>query len=213
MNRVLEDRALIDTFQHIWENAGLDVRDINPFGVRNFDNLMDGIWNDTVGFWTPDIIFVAKGTVDPSPYYIRVKPMNPNGTGVLCHGPHKDTHCVGPHGKTGYTALINTQTYNPACRPQSLWRVDRYGKFIMENGAPKIFTGYFGANIHHGDAYKIEEYIGIWSAACQVYQDKADFGVLMNTVLSSGMYKNNPACLFNYYLMDYSEMPDEVVIV
>ena len=214
MNKIVENKTLIDTFSDIWKNGGLDVRDVNPFGIRNFDNLMGGVWNDTVGFWEPDrMIFVAKGTVDPSPYYIREHPMNPAGTGVMCHGPHKNTHCVGPHGKTGYTALVNTHDYNPKCQPQDLWRVDRDGKFIMENGSPKIFSGYFGANIHHGNAYAIEDHIGAWSAACQVFQDIKDFNILMDAVLSSEMYKADKACLFNYYLFDKNEMPVEVIIL
>lgn len=213
MNKIIESSSMIETFRHIWENAGLDVRGVNPFGIRNFENLLDSVWNDTVGFWTDRMIFVAKGTVDPSSYYIRDHPMNPLGTGVMVHGPHFDTHCVGPHGKTQYTALINTRELNPRCQPQQLWRVDRYGHFIQENGRPKIFTGYFGANIHRGDAYKIEEHIGVWSAACQVYQDIKDFNILMDEVLSSDMYKANKRCLFNYYLMDHTELPSELVII
>lgn len=213
MNRIIQRPDLLDSLKTIWEGMGLDVRDVNPFGIRNYDNLMDSVWNDTVGFWTPELVFVARGTVDPSSYYIRDHPMNPAGTGVMCQGPHRDTHCVGPHGKTQYTALINTRELNPRCRPQNLWRVDRNGKFIMENGVPKIYTGYFGANIHHGNAYQIEAHIGIWSAACQVYQDIKDFNILMDAVLSSDMYKANKKCLFNYFLFDKADVTDDEMII
>lgn len=214
MNKIIESSSWLNTFSNIWNNAELEVRDINPFGIRNYENLLDSVWNDTVGFWIPGkMIFIARGTVDPSNYYIRDNPMNPAGTGVLCLGPHKDTHCVGPHGKTGYAALINTHDLNPKCQPQRLWRVGRGGEFKLDaEGRPRVYEGYFGANIHHGDAYRIEEHIGVWSAACQVYQDINDFNILMDAVLSSEMFKADKTCLFNYFLFNNTEMPAEVII-
>ena len=206
--KTIYDFKIIDTLNGMLSDNGHDVDEINFFGIRNLNNLEDGIYNDTIGYWTQEKICMAKGTTDPSSYYIKENPMNPEGTAIMVTGYHDDIWVVGMHplGTTSYQALVNT-AYGKKCKPQKVNRLTKDFQLVMEiSKIPKVFEGFFGCNLHHGKGWEIDNHIGGWSAGCQVYQDIEDFATMMKDVFNSESYKKDIHVPFSYSLTTELEM-------
>lgn len=212
--QIIKDRATIDFLTDRWVVSGMYFKEIQFFGVRNFDTIKESVFDDTIGILTEDTIYLMKGTTDPSKTYIKDRPMNPNGTAVMCLGSQQDIWCVGQHplGKSHYTALVNTGA-NPNCKQQEVWRLDKDFKFKVDSSNNRIiYKGYFGCNFHRASEFKIEDHIGGWSAGCVVVQDIADFNEVMKLVYNTEMYKKDKACTFSLLMLDKGEVTTELTV-
>jgi len=184
--------------KNLYKKYGAAEEEINFFGVRNEDDQRKDIWNDILGLFSGEDLYMFLGTTDPGDYFTR-NPMNPKGTAHLCLGFHKRIWRVDKHKKK-YTALCNRW----GCNKQKVWRdVD---KDFKQTKKDIIDIGYFGVNLHRASAMTLLQNIGRYSAGCQVIRSNEDFGKLMSVVLNSKTYKKNKLATFNYFLFDKSQI-------
>ena len=97
--------------------------DLNIIGVRNLNSTRANLFDDEIhivykerGFWVDEY---APATTDPSTYYLQDPNYRANdGVAILCHPQQiRSGYVLGPHGKTGYTALVNRGK-----NPTKVWR-------------------------------------------------------------------------------------------
>ncbi len=182
----------LDNFKNLYLKHSVSLQPLNIFGIRDESNQDKDVWNDIIGYFTDTEIKFYKGTTDPGRYW-TINKLNPLGTAHLCLGYHKDIWKLEKHRKK-YIALCNTWQ----CEPTTVWRdINKDGKFDHQN--EKIYTGYFGINLHRAHKIYRTTYIGKYSAGCQVIQNPALFTNLIQQAYKSNMEK------FSYFLFDYNE--------
>lgn len=200
--RKIESPILISYIMNKYNDHGAKIEEINLFGVRNKERLKDSVYNDTIGLFTNDFIILAKGTTDPSAYYIETHPINKNGTAIMCLGFHENIWVVDKHGKAQVTALCNRRW--KGCRKQRVRRLDTKFNYNKQG----IFTGYYSCNFHPASKYNLSDHIGKWSAGCIVTRDYSEFQEFMRIVLNSKMKKKK----FSFFLFDKEEIIEELII-
>jgi hypothetical protein len=167
-------KALVETRGHKFFDEGN--YNINIVGVRSkttkagkFD---DHIYVAYRSKGRP-IVFEAKATLDPGTKYL-LSPLNRKGTAIIAPGQYRGAYKIGIHGRSwksgGYKALEQK-------KPMFYYRdnnkdriLDRYGNKSYENGK---------TNIHRASKWKIEQWVGGYSAGCQVVQNSKKFDQLM----------------------------------
>lgn len=122
-----------------------------------------------------------------------LKPVNPKGAGIIVAGQYKDVYIKGLH--KGKEALVQFGTFK-VYRDNNKDSILDYDKTTIENAKN---TGF---NIHHASEWKISDFIGLYSAGCQVHKNvnhfKKVFMYLINTSVSAG---------FNFF--DYTLIEEE----
>jgi len=197
MAKIITEGNLISQIMAEYLVKGYPIEENNIFGIRNDNKLDEGIWNDVIGYWTEEKIWLAQGTTDPSPYYIVYHPMNKTGTAMMVPGYHEKIWVIDRHGKSQYTALCNRRWKR--CEKQQVWRLDKNYHRIDEDGEPKVFAGYFSCNLHRGDKFQPLPKIGPYSGGCQVIQDPNDFDEFMENMINSGQE------FFSYMLFEQGD--------
>jgi len=169
---------------------------VNIIGIRNMDGRVnkfdDGlltIYRDTHKRWLVDSYQI---TTDPGLYWLR-KPMNVNGTAILCPGQYRGAYKIDKHrGK--YDALCQRGS------PLSVWR-DGNRDSIHDMNDDTIATGYFGINIHKAGRNSTQ--VDKWSAGCQVFKNDGDFKELMMTARAAEKQFGNS---FTYTLLESTDL-------
>lgn len=164
---------------------------VNVVGVRTskyrsnkFDDFLFLFFQDGAGRW---IVKQYECTTRPGLPHLRT-PINPDGTAILVPSQYLSTYKVDLHaGK--YPALCQR------LKPVMVYRDNNEdAKFDFPVGS--IQEGMFGINIHA--AGMDSEYVGRWSAGCQVLKRKRDFNDFMHWInVSRKMYGNS----FSYTLL------------
>jgi hypothetical protein len=146
-------------------------------------------WKDNDDKWVGKWYTV---TTDPGTYYLKVKQLSDLGTAILKEGQYKDVYKIGPHGKTGYTALTQLGGKVTVYRDYN-----RDAILDFNNGREEV--GYFGINIHRAGSKGTTKDVGEWSAGCQVFESADDFADFMSLVQKQKeLYGNS----FTYTLID-----------
>jgi len=129
-----------------------------------------------------------KATTDPGTFWLK-NPSYPEGTAILKEGLYY--YKIGMH-QNKYKALVQA-------KPVTVMRdYDRNAILDFKNG--KLFTGWFGINIHHALAKGKTFLIDKFSAGCQVFQSAGDFEQFMALCeRHRSLYGN----LFTYALIDF----------
>lgn len=192
-------------YQHL-DAEGYEFNEYNLFGVRNFKGIKEGIFNDSLCLLGDNELFICAGTTDPSPYYIREKPMNANGTAVLLEGLQPKIWMVGPHGKARVTGLINGWRFGFGTKKQRVKRLNKDFKFTG-----KIYKGWFACNFHPHFNRTTPDYIGRNSAGCQVPREKRDFEAIMSRITGSSEYKSNKRTLYSYYIFTQNSLAGKMI--
>lgn len=148
--------------------------DLNIIGVRNLSSKEGNLFDDELhiiykerGFWVDEY---GPATTEPGRYYLAKKDYRPDGVAILkCPQQIKGGYILGPHGQTGYEALVQRKAPVTVIRD-----ADKDGE-LDYNG--KEDTGYFGINIHRASlkGNGVTAAVDVWSAGCQVWQDVRDF--------------------------------------
>jgi len=148
--------------------------DLNIIGVRNLSSRQGNLFDDEIhiiyrerGFWVDEF---GKATTEPGRYYLEKKDYRKDGVAILkCPQQIRSGYILGPHGQTGYEALVQRNA------PVTVIRDPDMDGELDYDGVED--TGYFGINIHRaslrGDG--VTEKVGVWSAGCQVWQNVKDF--------------------------------------
>jgi len=196
--KLIEDQSMMLRLMAAYVAGGYEIQPVNMFAVRNSNKLEDGIWNDRLGYWDEKgHILIARGTTDPSPYYIHYHPMNRAGTAMMVSGYQKNIWVEDRHGKSQYTALCNRRWKR--CGKQKVVRLDKnYQPVKNKSGGVRIFEGYFCCNFHRGDKFKPLPKIGPYSGGCQVIQDPHDFAAIMVDVIGKQKF-------YSYYMFEHWE--------
>lgn len=128
-----------------------------------------------------------KATTYPGRYWLEHL-MNSDGTAVLLEGHYRDVYRVGLH--KGKEALVQ-------CGPMTVAR-DTDLDDTPDIDEMAVQTGVFGINIHR--AGLVSEYVGKWSAGCQVISREADFTEFMSIVKG---FEKAGQTRFSYTLVRY----------
>ena len=91
-----------------------------------------------------------------------LNPVNPKGAGIIVEGQYKDVYIKGLH--KGYPALVQFGTFK-VYRDNNKDVILDYNPLTIESAKN---TGF---NIHRASKWKISEFIGLYSAGCQVHKD------------------------------------------
>lgn len=91
-----------------------------------------------------------------------LNPINPKGAGIIVEGQYKDVYIKGLH--KGYPALTQFGTFK-VYRDKNKDSILDYDPLTIENAKN---TGF---NIHRASQWKIVDFIGLYSAGCQVHKN------------------------------------------
>ncbi len=154
---------------------------LNLFGIRTKESQSDK-FDDIVGCAfinesaVPSILSYAA-TTDPGKHWLQ-NPMRKEGCAILVPGQYKEVYSAGKHqGK--YEAFVQTSKMfyvrdnnKDALLDFSLYRdPEKYKK--------NMIWDIIGSNIHRASEWNIINFIGQWSASCQVVQDPKNFKKLI----------------------------------
>ena len=169
---------------------------VNIIGVRNtngrankFDDFMVVVYRDAHKRWSVDSYQI---TTDPGFYWMK-KPMNVNGTAILCPGQYRGVYRIDKHrGK--YDALCQRGG------AVTVWRdSNRDLKHDIDDNTK--MTGYFGINLHKGG--RNSSGVNKWSAGCQVIAANDDWTKFMKICRKArNVWGNN----FTYTLIDSKDI-------
>jgi hypothetical protein len=163
---------------------------LNIFGIRAKGGTTN-TFNDLIGcFYTDEggaqIVHAFKGTTDPGQYYME-NLLNKQGCAVLTKGQWRGCWKLGKH--RDYAALQQVKSV-------TVYRVPD-GKYAPGNPYTTD-DGIFGINIHRADDDRIAQFIGKYSAGCQVIQRPEDFNAFIRLCRKSAA-KYGPG--FSYTLL------------
>lgn len=171
---------------------------LNIVGVRNpstainsFDDRVVLVYRDDSGCQQAVEYSI---TTDPGEYYTRTKLLNKAGAAILVPGQYRDVYKIGLHHKK----------YEALCQLGGKVRVWRDGnRDDRLNRSGTIHEGWFGINIHRGNAAGRTNRVGRYSAGCQVFQNAGDFEVLMSMASKSRDRRGNH---FTYTLLEEADL-------
>lgn len=176
MNRLslqlANDCNLIDKFSRIAKRKGYVIftnngksYNLNLWGVRSIDketrtynDSLVTFWQDIEGSWHKNVYDI---TTDPSNESL-LKPINSKGCAILVEGQYRSLWKKGKH-KGEYDALVQ---YKPCIVARDNNKDDKLD--IVKTTFEK---GMFGINCHRASSWKVVDYIGLYSAGCQVHKD------------------------------------------
>jgi len=192
---IVDSKEEIQSMYEFLDKEGYEFNECNPFGIRDYSGIEKGVYNDTIGLLCENEMYLFKGTTDPSPYYIEKKPMNANGTAVMCSGLQHKIWMVGSHARR-CIGLINGWRGRHGTKRQTVKRLDKKYRFKK-----KIYRGWFACNLHPAFDNNFS-YIGRNSAGCQVIANEKEFQQYMGYIMISDEYKANKHTLYSYYLFE-----------
>jgi len=168
---------------------------LNLIGVRSKDRQAD-TFNDLlcVAFEQKNepVLKTYPITTDPGVFY-RKRPINAHGTAILAPGHYPKCWTFGAHrGK--YRALVQRG-------PMTVYR-DNDKDGLIDDGLPAE-TGYFGINLHYASVNNYTMRVDHFSAGCQVFQRKDDFGEVMDL---AGKSAKKYGAWFSYTLLIEEEL-------
>lgn len=158
-----------------------EVGAINIFGIRSktsksdkFDDL-GGVAYKIVGgqtfvdhFWM---------TTDPGKHWLT-SPMNKDGTIILVPGQYKNVYTKGLHnGDYDCFKQVGQMAYVRDYNKDTTLDFDLYRN--PEERKIRLFWGVNGTNLHRASKWKILEFVGPYSAGCQVVQRAETFEKLL----------------------------------
>jgi len=193
VNKYLED--LIS----IYNRNGWEIQEINTGAIRNLEGLESDGFNDILFHFsiTKNFLKIARGTTDPSAYYIKTGGIPKTGAPFLCSGFQEKIYCMDKHLQK-YPALCNREW--KGCYPQRYIR-DANRNFKLDENE-KVVKGYASMNVHHAGSVP-SEFIGKDSAGCQVYMYKIDQEEQVNDLKAEKMYYGTKnITLWNYAIFE-----------
>jgi hypothetical protein len=172
-------KALVEKNGYLFFDEGN--LNLNIVGVRS-KNRKAGRFDDMIyvayRHLGKECLYAMKATVDPGRKYL-LAPLNKKGTAIIAPGQYKGVYKIGIHGRSwksgGYRALEQVQPmfyYRDNNKDDVIdfddW--DQFKKCVYENGK---------TNIHRASRSKIVEWVGGYSAGCQVIQNYKKFQQFM----------------------------------
>ena len=156
---------------------------LNVFGIRNNSN-QAGKFDDKVGVIYVDDsnkphVHLWDATTDPGIHWLS-NPLNKDGTAIMLKGQYRGAYKLGIHGRTwasgGYDAL---EQVKPMKYIRDNNKDDKLDFSLAEN-EENIIEDILKTNIHRASKWKLLQYIGKYSAGCQVIRSIEDFNLLIS---------------------------------
>tara|TARA_R100001163_G_C5011992_1_gene157589 strand:+ start:263 stop:898 length:636 start_codon:yes stop_codon:yes gene_type:complete len=177
---------------------------VNIVGIRSkelrsnkFDDTMLLVYKNKKKEWEVQSSVV---TTDPGEKYL-VHPLNKKGTAILVPDQYRGVYKVDTH------ARHNTKFAHEAlCQRGNIVKVWRDGNRdkILDHDPETLDEGWFGINIHRSKT-GTADYVGSYSAGCQVFKNGTDFKLFMSAVKKSAeLYGNS----FSYTLLEEKDFED-----
>jgi len=179
---------------------------VNIVGVRSGENKANK-FDDTIllayrnkkGTWE---VVSSVATTDPGKHYLVDSPVNDRGTAILVPNQYRGVYRVDIHAKSN-----KNFAHEALCQRGgvlSVWR-DNNRDDILDHNPESIEEGWFGVNIHRSKSSGAANYVGAYSAGCQVFKNSTDFDTFMGVInKSKDKYGNS----FTYTLLDEADFED-----
>ena len=196
------DQVTVDQVKKAYEFCGYPFftngdYNVNLFAIRTNENIAN-TFNDIIGLcykvsgeWR---LFKTDATANDPGLYYRHNPMDRRGAAILIPGYYKSFFCIGPHGKTKYTALRQKES-----SPGRYWRdndrddtLDRKGKVYVE----VAYTNLHRATGIDGNTSKL---VDKFSAGCAVIASKDKWDTFLEIMQKSRKIYGNS---FSYALFN-----------
>jgi len=203
MNQQLFDKVFLQKLFDISTKKGFVLfpgaikdYDLNIWGIRSA-NKRSGKYDDLeVVFWYYNGVWIHRIysiTTDPGKEYLK-EPLNSKGTAILKEGQWRGMWAEGLHqGK--YPALVQV-------KPVTVVRDFNRDEILdLDSGVEE--KGLFGINNHRASINKDSDYVGKYSAGCQVFQYSKDFFEFMDII---GHAKEIWGNSFTYTLINENDL-------
>ena len=199
----LHAKMIAENVKSVMEKKGYaffeeGIFNVNIVGIRSkekvsnkFDDTILLIYKNKKKEWEVQSSVV---TTDPGEKYL-VHPMSDKGAAILVPGQYKGVYRVDIHARN------NTKFAHEALCQRGgtlkVWRDGNKNK-ILDHDPETIEEGWFGTNIHRSKL-TTAEYVGAYSAGCQVFKNGTDYRLFLDVVKRSrDMYGNS----FSYTLLE-----------
>lgn len=197
--------SFIDTIQDAYKRKGYIFFDnntpynLNIFGIRStvrkageWDDMIGVVYRDSQLNWQ-NHLYVA--TTDSGKFYLR-NPLNKNGTAIMIPGQYRGAYKVGLHGRSNILRSYKALEQKAEMRYVRDWNRD---DILDISGTP--FWANLKTNLHRAHSSKLAEFVGKYSAGCQVIRDPKDLESLLKLCDMSmlcGFPNSFTYTLFNY---------------
>lgn len=156
----------------------------NPTSRPNYFDDTIAVYFKTGGVWTAK--YYAATTYPGTPALLN--PINRKGAAILVPGQYIGAYKLGEH-KGKYLALVQD-------KPVQVYR-DNDRDSAFDKKAETVESGLFGINIHR--ASRMNKWVSMSSAGCQVIQQPEDYSEFMNLCKASALHWGNS---FTYTLIE-----------
>jgi hypothetical protein len=158
-------QSIIKSKQYIWYDDGR----LNLIGIRSKNrraNKFDDWFTITFYLDKSYKTYLYPCTTDPGSYWLN-NLLNPRGCAILVPGQYKDV----------YSLALHRNKYEALCQRLGSVKVyrDKNKDNQLDIDKNTIQEGMFGINIHHASLKGITEWVDMYSAGCQVFQNIDDF--------------------------------------
>lgn len=184
------------------KNYEFDLRDnvVNLFGIRAKESQSDK-FDDTVGLFVSlegkRKLELYQATTDPGKNWL-LTPMRKEGTAIMVPGQYRDLYMLGRH--KDYEALEQRANANYVRDNNKDSKLDFS---LYREGKGEIFSDNIKSNLHRASSNKIVNFVGLYSAACQVIQNPKHFESLLG-YCKNQIHHGWPN-RFNYTLLEITD--------
>lgn len=177
----------LNQIQKVYKSKGYAIYtkpyDINLYGIRT-ENSESNKFDDIGGFWCNDnkgniIHHQFAITTDPGKNWL-LAPMKKEGTAIMVPGQYRSLYKPGLH--KGYPALvqIGIAKYVRDNNKDTKLNFELYRD--PELAKIHVFQDIIASNYHGASRNKIVQWVGLYSAACQVAQDYRNIDLILEHV-------------------------------
>lgn len=162
------------------------------FGIRDESNPNADLFNDFIGYITPDDFGVFIGTTDPGVWYTMHPMAPPHGGAHYQNGYHKKLFARGMH--------YDQQAFRQVA-DAGIWRDDN--KNFHKDPGDFEQVGKYGMNLHSA---KSSDKIYNWSAGCQVTQKLDDLAKMTLAADALEARTNTRGRAYDYMIVPVAEL-------
>ncbi len=178
---------------------------VNIVGIRassSTSNLFDDtillIYRNRKKEWE---VMSSLATTDPGEKYL-LEPLNKEGAVILVPDQYTGTYRIDIHARNN--SKFSHEALCQRAGKVKVWR-DKNRDIILDHDEDNVDSGSFGVNIHRAKSSGEADYVGAYSAGCQVFKNSTDYKLFMDVVRrSSAIYGNS----FTYTLLEEKDFED-----
>jgi hypothetical protein len=205
----LHAKMIANEVKSVMEDKGYDffeegLFNVNIVGVRSktkqsnkFDDTILLIYKNKKKEWE---VQSSVATTDPGEKYL-VHPINNKGTAILVPGQYKGVYQIDTHAR--HNSKFAHEALCQRGGALKVWRDNNKDK-VLDHDPETLDEGWFGINIHRSKAGEAD-YVGSFSAGCQVFKNGTDFKLFMDAVKRSAKLYGNS---FSYTLLEEKDFED-----